>query len=302
MLLKERNESEELMIMRFLNNRMEWTEKEKQHLLALEKGYEGEVKFDQLAENIQEERYILNDLLFEVNHSYFQIDTLIISQNVIHLLDIKNFEGDWYLDADKFRVAATQREYKNPIDQLKRCTILFNQLVQNFKHNYIVEAYVIFVNPEFTLYQAPMNQPIILPTQLNRFLNDFNKTPSKLNDGHKKLAQHLLSLHKTKSPFTVLPQYNFDQLKKGVACAICSSFSITVEGNKCICSDCGHIELLSMAVVRSTEELKLLLPNKKITTNIIHEWCKIVDSKKRIRKILGKHYNIIGVRRWAYYE
>jgi hypothetical protein len=58
MLLKNRTESNDLVVMRHLNIRMELAEKEKSHYLNLEKGYEGEVTFDQLLENIQEERYI----------------------------------------------------------------------------------------------------------------------------------------------------------------------------------------------------------------------------------------------------
>jgi hypothetical protein len=159
MLLKGRTESDELMAMRYLNTRMEFTKKEKFRYLTLEKGYEGELKFDQLAESIQEERYIINDLLLVVNNSYFQIDTLIISQGVIHLLDIKNFQGDWYLESDKLYSVTTRNEVKNPVDQLKRCVTLFNQLLQNHKQNYLVEASVIFINSEFSLYQAPMDQP-----------------------------------------------------------------------------------------------------------------------------------------------
>ena len=120
MLLRGRSESDELMAMRDLNTRMELTEKEKFHYLNLEKGYKGEVKFDQLAESLQEERYIINDLLLEVNNSYFQIDTSIISQGVIHLLDIKNFQGDCYLESDKLYSVTTGREYKNPVNQLIR--------------------------------------------------------------------------------------------------------------------------------------------------------------------------------------
>ncbi|WP_143522427.1 nuclease-related domain-containing protein, partial [Pseudomonas sp. 2822-17] len=75
---------------------MKLDEKEKFRYLNLEKGYEGELKFDALLENLQEERYILNDLLLAVNNSYFQIDSLIISQGIIHLIDIRNFEGDCY--------------------------------------------------------------------------------------------------------------------------------------------------------------------------------------------------------------
>ena len=55
MLLKSRTESHELLIMRSLNTRLELTEKEKFHYLNLEKGYEGEVNFDLLAESLQEE-------------------------------------------------------------------------------------------------------------------------------------------------------------------------------------------------------------------------------------------------------
>ena len=229
MLLKSRAESHELLIMRSLNTRMELTEKEKFHYLNLEKGYEGEVNFDLLAENLVEERFIINDLLLEVNHSYFQIDTLIISQGVIHLLDIKNYQGDCYLKSDKLYSVATEREYKNPVIQLQRSATLFRQLLQNLKQNYLVDASVIFINPEFTLYQAPMDQPIILPTQVNRFLRDINKTSSKLNEGHKKLAQTLMSLHQSKNPFAILPNYNYDQLQKGVFCKNCKSFLVTVK-------------------------------------------------------------------------
>ena len=49
MLLKSRSESKELMAMRYLNKRMELTEDEKSRYSILEKGYEGEVRFDRLA-------------------------------------------------------------------------------------------------------------------------------------------------------------------------------------------------------------------------------------------------------------
>jgi hypothetical protein len=51
----------------------------------MKKGYEDEVKFDRMAESLQEERYIINDLLLNVNQTYFQIDTTLISQEVIRL-------------------------------------------------------------------------------------------------------------------------------------------------------------------------------------------------------------------------
>jgi hypothetical protein len=133
MLLRGRSETDELLAMRFLNIRMELNAKDKFHYLNLEKGFEGEVKFDQLLENLSEERYIINDLLLQVNNSYFQIDTLTISQGVIHLLDVKNYEGDCYLESDKLYSMTTVREYKNPINPLNRSASLFRRLLQNLK-------------------------------------------------------------------------------------------------------------------------------------------------------------------------
>jgi Nuclease-related domain len=302
MLLKSRAESLELLIMRSLNTRMEFTEKEKFHYSNLEKGYEGEVNFDSLAESLQEERFIINDLLLEVNNSYFQIDTLIISQGVIHLLDIKNYQGDCYFKSDKLYSVVTEREYKNPVDQLKRSATLFRQLLQNLKQNYLVDASVIFINPEFTLYQAPMDQPIILPTQVNHFLRDLNKTSSKLNEGHKKLAQTLISLHQTKNPFTVLPNYNYDQLQKGAFCKNCKSFLVAIKNYDFVCKMCGEHEKIELAILRNAKEFKLLFPKRKITTQSIYEWCKVDLNSRTFCRILKKNYTAFGSTRDTYYK
>lgn len=302
MLLKDRSESEELLALRILNTRMELTEKEKFHYLNLEKGYEGEVKFDLLAESLQEERYIINDLLLEVNNSHFQIDKLIISQGVIHLLDIKNYQGDCYLDSGKLYAVKTDREYKNPVDQLKRSATLFRQLLQNLKLNYLVEPFVIYINPEFTLYQAPVEDPTILPTQVNRFLRDLNNTSSKLTDGHKKLAQKLISLHKTKHPFTVFPKYTYDQVQKGVYCKTCKSFLVFIKNNKVVCGKCGALEKVEDAILRNVKEFVLLFPDYKITSQSIYVWCKIDLNKRTFCRILKKNYTAFGTTRDTYYK
>ncbi|WP_102275792.1 nuclease-related domain-containing protein [Cytobacillus massiliigabonensis] len=302
MLLKAREESNELLICRSLNKRMNLTEKERRHYLNLEKGYEGEIQFDKLSENLHEERYIINDLLLEVNNSYFQIDTLIISQGAIHLLDIKNFKGDYYLELDKLYAVTTGREYKNPVDQLKRSAALFRQLLQNLKQNYLVETSVIFVNPEFTLYQAPMDQPFIFPTQVNRFLRDLDKTPSRLNDGHRKLAQKLISLHQTVHPFMKLPKYDYDFLQKGIYCRCCHSLMIYRKNYHFECEKCGEHEEIESAILRNVEEFKLLFPDRKVTTQSIYEWCKVGLNKKTINRILRKHYTTFGKTSDTFYE
>lgn len=302
MLLKARSESKELQVLRSLHPRMELTEKEKNYYLSLEKGYEGELRFDHLAKDLQEERFIINDLLLQVNNSYFQIDSLLISQGIIHLLDIKNFEGEFYLEADNLFSVKTGREYKNPVIQLNRAATLFRQLLRNLKYNYLVEASVVYVNPEFTLYQAPMDQPFILPTQVNSFLRGLNTTPSVLNDGHQNLAQKLLSLHQTKNPYTQLPEYEYDQLQKGVYCRNCKSFQVTVGYAYIVCKNCGQKESYEQAILRNVKEFTLLFPERRITTVEIYEWCKVDISQKTIQRILKKNFTQVGKTSDTYYR
>ena len=135
----------------------------------LEKGFAGEVQFDLLTEELQCDCLILNDLLLEVNKTKFQIDTAIIFQETIYLSEVKNYEGDFYYESDIF-YTFSGKEKKDPLDQLNRGKSLFRQLLQSLGYHLTIDGSVVFVNPEFFLYQAPKNLPFIFPTQLNRFM------------------------------------------------------------------------------------------------------------------------------------
>ncbi|WP_342430926.1 hypothetical protein [Neobacillus sp. FSL H8-0543] len=132
-------------------------------------------------------------------------------------------------------------------------------------------------------------------------MKKLNNQHSTLSEVHNNLANQLISLHIPKSPYTQIPPYEYDQLKKEMNCKKCRSFSLKVIDYSVICNQCGCIESVSSTVIRSVEELKFLFPERKITTNEIHEWCGIIDSKKRIRRILGKNYKIVGNHQWSYY-
>lgn len=298
---KSRTESKELQALRYLNTRMNLSTKDKQHYLNLKKGFEGEVMFDLLTETLQCECLILNDLLFKVNNTLFQIDSLIICSETLYLFEVKNYDGDYLYESDKF-YTINKTEIINPLHQLGRSEALLRQLLDKLGYRLPINSSVVFISPEFTLYQAPIDNPIIFPTQINRYLKTLNNTPSKINTKHRMLADKLISLHLVDSPYTQLPPYNYQQLRKGISCVKCDSFSISVEGTKCFCKECGEEEMITDSVMRSVKEIKLLFPNQKITTNIVHDWCKVINSRKKISRILGKNLKVTNVRRWSSYE
>jgi hypothetical protein len=298
---KARSESLILKVLRILNKRMKLTEDDQRYYLNQEKGFQGEIQFDALTEKLQRSCHILNDLQLESNKSNFQLDSSLIFQENYSLFEVKNYEGEYVYGAEYFKTIGG-RDIQNPLDQVKRSKLLLSNLLQSLGSKLTVEAYVIFINPRFTLYQTPPDLPFVLPTQLDTFMKKLDQKPSRLNQSHKNIADKLISLHQTVPPYTQLPAYEYETIKKGMTCCKCDSFDVTIVGKKLICDKCGCIELVTVAVMRNVEEFKLLFPEQKITTNVIHEWCGVVNSRKRISRVLGKNLKITGLGQWAFYE
>ncbi|MFP7299535.1 nuclease-related domain-containing protein [Neobacillus niacini] len=289
----------ELVILRIMSDRKNLSDKEKLQLSNLEKGYEGEVMFDSLIQDL--DTLVINDLLLEMGDTLFQIDTLIIFNERVYLIDVKYYEGEYCYDAGIFKTI-TGIERKDPMLQLNRCHSSLRQLLQKYGFNYPIDAFLVFVNPDFTLFQPTQNPQIILPTQVNSFIKKLNKKVSKLNDKHEKLADLLVTLHKTENPYVRLPAYSYEMLQKGMKCGACRSFAVSVSRTIITCESCGCEERVEAAVLRSVEELGILFPGIRITTNLVHDWCKVIASTKTIRRILKKNFKAIGKTKESYYE
>jgi hypothetical protein len=300
MVFKTRTESKELKVLRILNPRMELSAKDAKNLYRLEKGFEGERKFDEFLDTIPENWLTLNDLLLESNRSFFQNDSTLIFQKTTHLINIKNFNGNYYIDGNGDWYNGSEKLTRNPLEQLDRSENLFKQLLQDLGFKSSVESYLVFINPEFYLYNAPKNLPAVFPTQLNRYKNKLLSIPSNLNERHSTLAKKLVSLHQNESPFTLYPEYHFERLKKGVTCFFCHTFIPYFEKDILICDKCNCIEDVESTVLRCVDELMLLFPERQITTNSVQEWCKIIP-QKTIRRILTKNFKSMGHSCSTYY-
>ena len=261
----------------------------------------GEIQFDRRIASLETENLVLTDLLLEVSGSVFQIDSLVIFQDTIYLFEVKNYEGDYYYDGEKLRTI-NDKEVKDPLLQLKRSESLLRQLLNTLGYNFTLKAYVIYIHPEFTLLQAPKDQPIILPTQINRFMKKLNNIKSKISVRNTKLAEKLMSLHLPESPMERNHVYDYGMLRKGVFCSSCGGVQGDYKWPSLTCTKCGTQENVESAVLRSAEEYRLLFPKQKITTNILFEWCGYILPKRTIKPILVKNLKPMGYGQWTYYE
>lgn len=276
------------------------SDKDKKNYLYLEKGFRGELAFDERVQVFSFDGIFLNDLLLEANNTIFQIDSLLITREKVYLFEVKNFEGDFYVQGDKWYTIA-KKQITSPLLQLERCDSLFQQSIRNFGFNLPIESYLVFIHPEFNLYQAPTHSPIIFQTQLDRFLKKLSANSPKLSHTHTKLANQVLSIHIKESPYERLPPYSFEQLEKGLMCSACLSLEVNVCGLNSICQQCGVSEKAEKAILRNIRAYQLLFPDKKITTKAIYKWCKIIKSDRKIRSILLKHFNSVGFGKHRYY-
>lgn len=303
MFLKERTEPRDLLIMRYLKPRMKLSSKDEIYYWTLEKGYQGELQFDSLmVENLPGNKLIVNDLLLQHNQTYFQIDSLIFSQSSLYLCDVKSFEKDIYVEGNKWKTLSGS-EINNPLHQLERCEILLSKLLQEIGYRNIpIKPYLIFINPQFSLYKAPPNQSIVLPNQIPRFMDQLKNETSITTENNLKLLRNLINLHVANSPFSNVPNYIYGNLRKGITCTKCTKFVSVVSDKILVCLHCGNVEGIDFAVLRNIEEMRILFPDQRISTDSVYEWCGGILSKRRIQRILTENFMNTGYGRYSNYS
>lgn len=303
MLFKPRTEPKDLVVLRLLDARSALAEKDASYYLKQKKGYEGELMFDAWTDKLQSDCLVLNDLLLEFNNTTFQIDTLIVAPERLYPFEVKNLYGDHSYDAKDNRIIRLPDvDVTNPLLQMGRNESLLRNTLHTLGHSSPIESTAVFINPEFTMFNAPPTKPILYHSQLNRFFKKFDARTSKLNKHHYKVAEQLVSLHKEESRYSNVPAYEYSGLRKALFCRWCAAPLVAVEGHYCVCGACGGKELVDAAVMRNAWEYKVLFPSRKITTNDIFEWCGEAVPKRSIRRVLMKNFTMKGTHQWAYFE
>ncbi|QGH33084.1 NERD domain-containing protein [Gracilibacillus salitolerans] len=300
MIEKTLKKPHELLIYEALLSRIPFSKKEESYFHNLKLGYEGEEKFEQLLkEKIDDQFIVISDLWLEVHTTTFQIDSILLTGDTLCFFDVKNYPGN-YIHAEKRWYKLPQKEINNPLLQLKRNETLMRQILLELNVDLAVDSYDVFINPEFTLYQAPVNKQLIFPTQIPKFIKELVAKPPITSLQHS-LAKQLIARDLGKYPHPRIPTYEYHQLTKGFRCGKCCRLTVYIEGRNCVCSKCQQVEPVHGALLQNIEELRLLFPDKKLTTNLVYDWCGGGYSKKSIKRFLEKNFRSVGTHKWVYY-
>lgn len=284
-----------------LEERKILSQTEQNLLYNAEQGYTGECEFYAFLQDAASNKLLLlSSLSLRANNANFQIDSILINNETIYLFEVKNYAGDYYISKNRWFSHPARKEISNPFIQLKRSEGLLRQLLATHGIDYPIKAYVVFVNPEFTLFNASINYPLILRSQFSRFFRPsfFQQTPYSDKDFY--VAQFLMDSHQDVIYKDNLPSYTFAELKKGIKCPKCGRFMRVETFYRVKCSACLYIERNESAVLRSINDFKFLFPEMKITTKNIVEWCNILSARV-IRRILSNYLERRGQGRSTHY-
>lgn len=302
MIKKERKKSQLLLGFLALDKRMELPDSVKNYLLNLEKGYDGEELFDSLVKkNLNRDHLILNDLLLVSGGSTFQVDSILITSDTLFIYEIKNYKGKYQFTSGQL-LTVTGKEIISPINQLNRTKTLMKEMIKEFGAGLTVKSFVVFVNPDFSLYLAKPSDPFILPNQIEKHLMDINQQSYSLSKEHNYLANKLIRENKEEVPYQKqLPEYKLSDLKQGLYCPGCSSEAITLTKQRAHCKRCNLNMKIDEIVMAHINEFKLLFPDEKVTCKKIHLWCGERIYHRKIRTVLINQFEKIGNTSSRYY-
>lgn len=293
LIVKERKKSLELEYYQLLKPRLPSKKVDENQLNYLSKGFEGERLFDKQLAKLTAESLTIADLQLTAGQSFIQLDTVLIINETIYLFEVKNYSGEYVIEAEGTWLHANGREIKSPIVQLQRTEGIFRQLLQSLHlPRYIVKSFLVFPNEEFTLFNLPPDLPILLSSQIPAFLRKINSNSGPLTTFSRTLADKLLEQHQTLPlRFLRIPDYTFDELMKGIFCHDCLHLMHKISQRMIKCHGCGQVEKNSSALVREIRNFQMLFPNRKLQANDVYEWCGRTFATRTINRILKKLTN-----------
>jgi hypothetical protein len=297
MFIKERETPIQLVVLRTLKPRFKLSHEYLSMLVRLENGLIGEDKLDVCIKLSGWKAYVVPDLRW----AHFQIDTVVIANGIIHLLEVKHYQGECYFQDDRF-FYPNHFEIKNPLHQAADHAIALKQILRD--KPFQIKHWVIFTNPDFTLKQAKRTDPIIMPNQIERHFEQLRQSSSPLTNADYELAMQLLQLDNPSAQLKYLdiPSYDFSQIQKGLKCKTCHTISVQVSGRTCFCQKCGCRESIYPVVKEAIQDFAVLFPENLLTVSSLYDFCGKQVSTRVIRTTLMKEYELVHKSSASYYR
>lgn len=304
MLYKKREKPYKLQVLELLQHRIVLTSEGCKELSNQTSGYTGEVRWDEFTRQLTCDCLILNDLPLIESGTDFQVDALIITPEEIGLYEVKNYGGEYLYNDGFLEAVHSDLSFHSPTERVNRHTSLLRSLLKKHHFTMPIKQYVVFVHPEFMLYDASLYKKVLLLSTLPAHFRKLNKCTDALCEKHWQLAQKLCELSDQTEPYVRgIPKYTYEECKKGAICEQCGCFirKIQYKSKLCKCEKCGHKELVYKAILRHIREYCLLFPLRRLSIAAIFDWCGGVFSERKISAVLQREYRAMSAGKYRHF-
>lgn len=253
----------ETLLRRLLENHPKWIHIDKD-LAKRKAGYNGEKATDYYVKKLPNQEFFnLFDLRLQINHDFFQIDTLILSTTFALILEIKNISGSLYFDHTFKQLIRTLNDIENgficPIVQAERHVSKLNKWFLSRKISLPIEYLVVISNPSTIIKTDPHNikaiDKVIHAHELVEKVEMIRKKHFEEKFSMKevkKLAKQIVKNH-TPLPYNPLKYYQIPKtsILSGVQCPSCKTIPMVRVRGSWYCTKCktynkdAHIQSLN---------------------------------------------------------
>lgn len=269
-------------------------------LRRLERGVEGERVYDMILDEAGHENlYIFRDLYLLIEGSVTQYDTLIVSESGIIVNEIKNFTGDYQVEASMWTRSGGATLPDDPMSQLRRAVGKLMNLQRGAGFKFEVSGKLIFPNESFRLFTKDdqvWNQ-VVLRADFKRYFNGFYNEYS--GEGASKLAD-IIERHIVPNPY-FKHRVDFESVRHGLYCGGCGSFRLEKQQFHLLCMICGSRESNETHLVRAMSDFKYLFGDLGMTSKRMMEFTGNAMNVRTLQRVLNKYCYAKGVYKTSNY-
>ncbi|WP_404346347.1 NERD domain-containing protein [Sutcliffiella horikoshii] len=258
MIIKEREIPSNLLFLQAIERRLENDHpsmpRVKELIAKQIKGYKGESAIDYPLSILPDQDFhILHSVSLQCQNQNFHIDTLLLSNNFISLLEVKNMGGTIHFDRKFNQLTQTYmgnvKYYQCPIIQVNNQERVLKQWMEQFGFPQIpITSFVVISNPSCMIQVDPgdksTNQKVIhghyLPTKIEQQKAISNRQSLSTIE-IQNLAHTIIEHHKSK-PTLTLKQLNItpSELLLGVQCLYCLAIPMQRTHSYWCCPKCNN--------------------------------------------------------------
>lgn len=262
-------------------------------------GYRGEKSIDYYLGFLQKENFIIfHDLRLPFDENrYFQLDILLLSQNFLLILEIKNISGSLFFDGIFKQLIRTQKDgsedtFLDPVSQVKLQKFQLEAFLKKHKYSPIPVIPLIVVANSSTAIRASQNNQdaqqlvihsINIPTKINQLQK--KHTREFLTTKELKSISRLFLKNDSPSNSNIIELFGVTEanILSGVQCPKCSVIPMLRKYGTWACCQCFF--QINDAHIAALKDYFLLIDNT-ITNNQLRNFLQL-SSVTTATKILA---------------